>query len=62
MKPFMNERIRLGIESRAYGRHKTKPIEETYLKHAVQKLAKLTGVENVTVHKLDNDLFVIGRE
>ncbi len=58
---LLPERIKLGVESRAYGRHKTRNIDAESLRADVQRLAKLRGTENIEVKQLGDNLFALSR-
>lgn len=57
--PALPRRIRLGLESRAYGRHKTRDIDETTLHASLAKLARIQNAPPVAARALAKNLYVI---
>lgn len=57
-----NERILLGIESRAYGKHKTRDIKQSVLEEVLIKLSDIRGVSGTRVEEINRNLFLLSRK
>lgn len=55
------ERIKVGIKSRTYGRHKMRDINEENLRDAVAKLAEIKGLSDIQIQTLGKNIFQIGQ-
>ncbi len=56
------KRIKHGIETRAYGRHKTKDINQDTLEKTVAMLAKIQNIENISVSNIGKNLFLLEKK
>lgn len=60
IRTSLPKRIQHGLESRAYGRHKTRGVDFDHVRSAVEKLGALRGIENVSVRSLGKNIVWLG--
>ena len=60
LRKLLPSRIKIGIESRAYGKHKTRTIDEAYLKQAIDCLTEIEGTGKIEARKLSENLYFLG--
>ncbi len=59
---FFPKTIKHGVETRAYGRQKTKDIDEVQLEKTLQALSKIQNIDNVFVENIGKNLFLLKKK
>ena len=58
----MPKRIQHGLKSRAYGQHKSRPIDGAHVERSIQKLSGIRGIEGIRAEKIKANMFLIERK
>lgn len=59
VRRLLPEHIKFSLQARAYGRHKTRIIDENLVRASINSLCDLRGLEQIGVRKLGANLFLI---